>query len=229
MSPLKSLSLSDASTTCPALPARADMPTIAIERGRKNRATAFPPRAAASPVMPSHCTPTLALPRTRGRECAVRLKHHEVGAVAERVPVGLHLHADLELLARAIDHVGDEVDADIKRDADHGIRLGAAERRRAAVGDSVRVHHARAGDLAPFDIAPASGEDAHRARKVLILAGRLAVLEHELLAFGSFPVRLGEVEMPDGALDGQRVVKGHVRLAHSGTSISAALEPQLRP
>ncbi len=44
MSPLKLFSLSDWRMTWPALPARADMPTIATDRGRRKRATA--PRAA---------------------------------------------------------------------------------------------------------------------------------------------------------------------------------------
>ncbi len=92
----------------------------------------------------------------------------QMRAVAERMPVRLHLHADLQLLGRAIDDVGDEVDADVERDAHHGVRLGAAKGRRAALGDGVGVHHALAGDLAPFDVAPPAGEDAHRTRKVLI-------------------------------------------------------------
>src|SRR5205085_6534420 len=111
------------------------------------------------------------------------------------------------------------------------VGLGAAEGRRAAVGDGVGEHHALARDFPPFNVAPPSGEDAHRAREVLILARHLAILEHELPLLRALPVGFGEVEVPDGALDAERVVEcfGHTRLAYSGTSIRAALEPQLRP
>ena len=41
--------------TWPALPARVDMPTIATDRGRRNLATAFGPRAASGPVISHPC------------------------------------------------------------------------------------------------------------------------------------------------------------------------------
>ena len=137
----------------------------------------------------------------------VGLEHEEMRAVVERMPVRLHLHADLQLLGLAVDDVGDEVDADVERDADHRVGLVAAERRRAAMGDGVGEHHALARHLAPFDVAPPAGEDAHRAREVLILAGRLAILDDELLLLRSLPIGLGEVEVLDGALDAERVVQ----------------------
>jgi len=152
-------------------------------------------------------------------------------AVVERVPVGFHLHADLQFRRRAVDDVGNEVDADVERDAHHRVGLEAAEGRRAALGDSVGEHHALARYLAPFDVAPAPGEDTHGPWEVLVLAGGLAVLDDELLLLRPFPIGLGEIEVLDGALDAERIVEcfGHGRLAHSGTSTSAALEPQLRP
>ena len=135
--------------------------------------------------------------------------------------------------AAAVDDVGDEVDADVERDARDRIGLGAAERRRAAMGDGVGEHRALARHLAPFDVAPPAGEDAHRPREVLILLGRLAVLDDELLLPRRLPERHGEVEVLDVALDAERVVQcdGHGVLAslYSGTSARAALEPQLRP
>jgi len=48
----------------PALPARADIPTIATERGRRNRATAFGPRAS--------CGPLICRAGTRGDACRPR-------------------------------------------------------------------------------------------------------------------------------------------------------------
>src|SRR5215475_11416471 len=97
--------------------------------------------------------------------------------------------------------------------------------------DGVREHYAVAGDLAPFDVAPLAGEDAHRAREVLILAGGLAVLDDKLLLAGAVPIRLREIEMFNRAFDAERVVEcsRHGRLAYSGTRTRAALEPQLRP
>ena len=55
MSPLNLLSLSDCRMTWPALPARVDMPTIATDRGRRNLATAFGPRADSGPVISRPC------------------------------------------------------------------------------------------------------------------------------------------------------------------------------
>src|SRR5262249_30471980 len=126
---------------------------------------------------------------------------------------------------------GDEVDADVERDAHHCVGLCAAEGGRAAVRDGVGEHHAPARHLAPFDVAPSSGEDAHRPREVMVLAGGLAILDDELLLLRPLPIGLGEVEVLDGALDADRIVEclDHGRLAYSGTSTSAALEPQLRP
>src|SRR5712671_1764448 len=140
-----------------------------------------------------------------------------MGAVLERMPVGLDLQADLELLGLAVDDVGDEVAADVERDAHDGIGLGAAERRRAALRDGVGEHLALARHLAPFDVAPPSGEDADRPREVLIFSGRLAVLHEQLLLLRPFPIGLGEVEVLDRALDAQRVVEcfGHYRPLHS--------------
>src|SRR6185503_11819518 len=96
-------------------------------------------------------------------------------AVVERMPVRLHLHADLQVLGLAVDQIGNEIDADVERHAGDGIRLLALERGRAAMRYRVGEHRALARDLTPFDVAAPSGEDADRARKVLILAGRLAV------------------------------------------------------
>src|SRR5262249_41912465 len=113
----------------------------------------------------------------------------------------------------------------------HRVGLGAAEGWRAAVGHRVGEHHALARRLAPFDVAPSSGEDAHRPREVLVLAGGLAILDEELLLFRPLPIGLGKVEVLDGALAPALIVEcfAHGPLAYSGTSTSAALEPQLRP
>src|SRR5437588_841416 len=61
-----------------------------------------------------------------GRSCRVLvgLEHHEVRAVLERMPVRLDLHADLQLLDRAVDDVGDEVDTDVEGHTDHCVGLG---------------------------------------------------------------------------------------------------------
>src|SRR5205085_7574362 len=121
------------------------------------------------------------------------------------------------------------------RHADHRIGLGAAERRGAAMGDRVGEHHAFPRHFPPFDVAASPGEDAHRPREVLVLAGRLAILDDELLLLRAFPIGLGEVEVLDRALDAERVSEclvesfGHARLAYSGTRTRASLEPQLRP
>jgi len=130
------------------------------------------------------------------------------------MPVGFHLHADFQFLHRAVDDVGNEVDADVQRDAHQRVGLGAAEGRRAALGDSVGEHHALARYLAPFNVAPAPGEDTHGPWEVLVLAGRLAILDDELLLLRPLPIGLGEVEVLDGALDAERVVEcfGHDRL-----------------
>src|SRR5262249_28415272 len=142
-----------------------------------------------------------------------------------------HLHADLQFRRRAVDDVGNEVDADVERDAHHRVGLGAAEGRRAAMSDGVGEHHALARHLAPFYVPPSSGEDAHRPPELLALTGCLAILDADLLLLRPLPIGLGEVEVLDGALDADRIVEclGHGRLAYSGTSTSAALEPQLRP
>src|SRR6202035_1015311 len=87
----------------------------------------------------------------------VRLPHQEVLAVGERVPVRLDLHADFQFLGRAIDDVGDEVDADVERDAGDGIRLGALEGRWSAVRNGEGEYRALARHFAPFDIAAAAG------------------------------------------------------------------------
>ena len=55
ISPSKLLSLSDCRMTWPALPGRVDMPTIATDRGRRNLATAFGPRADSGPVISRPC------------------------------------------------------------------------------------------------------------------------------------------------------------------------------
>ena len=62
------------------------------------------------------------------RSCRVlvRLEHQQMLAVVERMPVRLHLHADLQVLGLAVDHVGDDVDADVERHARDGVGLGAA-------------------------------------------------------------------------------------------------------
>src|SRR5262245_41030069 len=127
-------------------------------------------------------------------------------AVLQRMPVRLHLHADLELLGVAVDDIGDEVDADVERDAHHSIRLGATECRRAAMGDGIGEYHAVAGHLAPFDVTPPTGKDTHRPGEMLVLASRLAILEDELLLLRPLPIRLGEIEVLDGALDAERIV-----------------------
>src|SRR5262249_47126777 len=152
-------------------------------------------------------------------------------AVVERAPVGFHLHTDLQFRRRAVDDVGNEVDPDVERDAHHRVGLGAAERRRCAVGDGVGEHHALARYLAPFDVAPSSGEDAHRPREVLVLAGGLAILDDELLLLRPFPIGLGKVEVLDRALDAERIVEcfGHARLAYPETTPTPALGPHLRP
>src|SRR5262245_9501692 len=97
--------------------------------------------------------------------------------------------------------------------------------------DSIREHHALAGDFAPFDVAPLAGENTHRAREVLILAGGLAVLDDELLPPRALPIRFGEIEVFNCTLYAESVVEcfRHGRLAYSGTRTRAALEPQLRP
>src|SRR5450631_3521380 len=133
----------------------------------------------------------------------VRLEHEQVRPVVERMPVGFYFHSDFQFRGGAMHDVGDEVDADIERYAHHRIGLGAAEGRRAARGGGVGEHHALAGDFAPLDVAASAGEDAHRAWKVLVFAGRLAALDDELLAPRSLPVRLGEIEVLDGALDAE--------------------------
>src|SRR5919197_5339169 len=97
--------------------------------------------------------------------------------------------------------------------------------------DGVGEHYALPGDVAPFDVAPPAGEDAHGAREVLILAGGLAVLDDELLLPPGLPIRLREIEVFNRAFDAERVIQcfRHGRLAYSGTRTRAALEPQLRP
>ena len=204
----------------PALPARVDIPMIATERGRRNLATACGPRASCGPLMLDVLCRVL-----------VGLPHQEVLAVGQRMPVWLDLHADFQLLGRAVDHVGDDVDADVERDAGDGIGLGALEGRRPAVRDGEGEHRALARHLAPFDVAPPAGEDAHRAREVLIFLRRLAVLDHELLLPRRLPERHAEIVVLDVALDAERIVQcdSHDALYWFGTSASAALEPQLRP
>src|SRR5262249_58966559 len=98
------------------------------------------------------------------------------------------------------------------------VRLLAVERRRPAVRDGEAEHRALAGDLAPFDVAPPAGEDAHRPREVLILFRRLAILDDELLLPRRLPERQAEVVMPDVAPDVERVVQGG---GHGVLSISA--------
>src|SRR5262249_55926466 len=161
----------------------------------------------------------------------VRLEHQQVRAVRERIPMRLDLHADLDLLGGTVNEVGDEVHADVERHARDRVRLGAVKYRWAAMRDGVREHHALAGDFAPFEVAPLAGEDAHRAREVLILSGGLAVLDDQLLLPGALPIGLREIEVFNRALDTEGVVEcfRHGRLAYSGTRTRAALEPQLRP
>ncbi len=55
MSPLKSFNSSDCRMTWPALPARADIPMMANDRGRRNLATAFGPRATSGPFISRPC------------------------------------------------------------------------------------------------------------------------------------------------------------------------------
>src|SRR5690242_21364042 len=90
-------------------------------------------------------------------------------AVLEWMPVGLHRHSDLELIGAAVDHSGDEVDADIERDARHRIRLVAAEGRRSAMRDGEGEQRALAGDLAPFDVSSRARKQAPRAEQKMIL------------------------------------------------------------
>src|SRR5262249_5763274 len=129
------------------------------------------------------------------------------------------------------DEVGNEVDADVERHARDRVRLGAAKYRRAPMRDGIGEHHALARDFAPFDVAPLAGEDAHRAREVLILAGGLAVLDDEFLPAGPPPVRFGKNAEVKCTLCARRVREWFCpdRVAHSGTRPRAALEPQLRP
>src|SRR6202035_4130528 len=143
------------------------------------------------------------------------------------MPVRLDLHADFQFLGRTIDDVGDDVDADVERDAGDGIRLGALESRWPAVRDGEGEYRALARHLAPFDVAPAAGENAHRAREVLILLRCLAVLDHELLLLRRLPERHAEIIMFDVALDAERIVqcdRHDDALYWFGTSASAALE-----
>ncbi len=132
-------------------------------------------------------------------------------AVLERMPVRLHLQADFQLVDRTVDDVRNEVDADIERDAHDCIGLGATERGRAALGDGVGEHRALARNFTPLDITSPSREDAHRPREMLVLAGRLAMLDDELLLLRALPVGLGVIEMLDSAFDAERVVEflGH--------------------
>src|SRR6202035_3248313 len=97
----------------------------------------------------------------------------------------------------------------------------AVERRRPAMRDGEAEHRALAGHLAPFDVAPPSGEDAHRPREVLVLLGALAVLDDQLLLPRRLPERQAEIVMLDVALDVERVVQrdGHGHALYSaGTS-----------
>ena len=55
-------------------------------------------------------------------------------AVLERMPVWLHLHANLQLLGRAVDHVGDDVDTDVEGYTGDGIGLDSLKSRWSAVG-----------------------------------------------------------------------------------------------
>src|SRR5690242_9931206 len=118
-------------------------------------------------------------------------------AVLEWMPVWLHFHADLQLLGRAVDHAGDDVDTDIECHAGNGIGLGALKRRWSTMRNCEGEYRAPAGHLAPFDVAAPAGKDAHRARKMLILLCRLAVLDHELLLPRRFPERHAKIVMPD--------------------------------
>ena len=61
------------------------------------------------------------------------------------------------------------------------------------MGDGVGEHLALAGHLAPFDVAAPAGEDADRPREVLVLLGRLAVLDDELLLPRRLPERHAEI------------------------------------
>src|ERR1700751_3552190 len=101
-------------------------------------------------------------------------------AVVERMPIRLDVHPDLQLLGRAVDHASDDIDPDVECHAGDGIGLDTVKCRRPAVGNSEGEYRPFTGDLAPFDVAPSAGEDAHRAWKVLIFLCRLAVLDHEL-------------------------------------------------
>src|SRR5262249_23548822 len=100
--------------------------------------------------------------------------------------------------------------------------------------DGEGVHLALAGDLAPFDIAPSAGEDAHGPREMLKLLRHFAELDHELFLPRRLPERHAEIVVLDiAALDVERIVQCH---SHDvldtywfGTSAIAALEPQLRP
>src|SRR5215467_13707969 len=152
-------------------------------------------------------------------------------AVLKRMPVCLHLHADLELLRRAVDHAGDDIDADFKRHARNRIGLPALERRRPAVRDREREHRALAGDLTPFDVAAAACKYAHRTGKVLVSLRGLAVLDDELLLPRRLPERHAKIVVLDVALDVERIVEceRHDDLYWLGISASAALVPQLRP
>src|SRR6478736_4429987 len=92
--------------------------------------------------------------------------------------------------------------------------------------------------LAPFDVGLAAGEDAGWARVMLILAGRPAILDDQLLLARRRPERLREAGRLDRAPDARSVIEKvgssgcHCRLAidhASGASTRALLVPQLRP
>src|SRR5215469_10673530 len=109
--------------------------------------------------------------------------------VFKRMPIRLHLHADLQLLGRAIDHVGDDIDTDIEGHAGDGIGLDTLKSRWPAVRNGEGEYGAFAGDLTPFDVAASAGEDAYRAREVLVLLCRFAVLDDELFLPCGLPER----------------------------------------
>src|SRR5262249_50848092 len=74
--------------------------------------------------------------------------------------------------------------------------------RRAAMRDGVGEHHALARDFAPFDVAVKM-----LTRRGKCLASGLAVLDDEFLPAGPLPVRFGETEVFNRALDAERVVE----------------------
>src|SRR5581483_11271539 len=142
------------------------------------------------------------------------LPHQEVFAIRERVPVRLDLHADLQFVGCAFDHVGNDINPDIARHTGDGVRFAALKRGWAAVGDSEREHRAFARYLAPFNITAPPGEDTHGTRKVLIFLRGLAVLDDEFLLPRCFPEWHTEIVVFDVAFDAERIVQcdGHLTL-----------------